>query len=60
MSTEARILADIESIKTNDLDTQDLYREVCTILFFRYRRTPDAPTGSARRAARQGGANHLR
>lgn len=42
MSTEARILADIESIKANDLDTQDLYREVCTILFFRYGITPTA------------------
>ncbi len=42
MSTEARILADIESIRAKDLDTQDLYREVCTILFFRYGVTPTA------------------
>ena len=42
MGTEASILADIESIKANNLDTQDLYREVCTILFFRYGLTPTA------------------
>lgn len=42
MDAEASILADIESIKANDLDTQDLYREVCTILFFRYGITPTA------------------
>lgn len=42
MGTEASILADIESIKANDLDTQDLYREVCAILFFRYGITPTA------------------
>lgn len=42
MGTEASILADIESIKANDLDTQGLYREVCAILFFRYGITPTA------------------
>ncbi|UCV05696.1 DNA-binding protein [Dechloromonas denitrificans] len=42
MSTEARIIAEIEALKVNDLDTQDLYREVCTILFFRYGITPTA------------------
>lgn len=42
MSTEAKITADIEALKVNDLDTQDLYREVCTILFFRYGITPTA------------------
>lgn len=42
MGSEASILADIESIKANDLDTQDLYREVCAILFFRYGITPTA------------------
>lgn len=42
MSTEASILADIEALKVTALDTQDLYREVCTILFFRYGITPTA------------------
>lgn len=42
MSTEAKIIAEIEAIKAHDLDTQDLYREVCTILFFRYGITPTA------------------
>ena len=42
MSTEARIIADIESIKASNLDTQSLYREVCVILFFRYGITPTA------------------
>lgn len=42
MSTEAQIIAEIEALKVNDLDTQDLYREVCTILFFRYGITPTA------------------
>ena len=37
MITEAKIIAEIEALKANDLDTQDLYREVCTILFFRSR-----------------------
>lgn len=42
MSTEANIIAEIEALKAHDLDTQDLYREVCTILFFRYGITPTA------------------
>lgn len=42
MSTEAKIIAEIEALKAHDLDTQDLYREVCTILFFRYGITPSA------------------
>jgi len=42
MSTEAKIIAEIEALKANDVDTQDLYREVCTILFFRYGITPTA------------------
>ena len=42
MSTEAHIIADIEAIKASDLDTQNLYREVCAILFFRYGITPTA------------------
>lgn len=42
MPTEAQIQADIEAIRTRDLETQDLYREVCAILFFRYGITPTA------------------
>lgn len=42
MSIEAKINAEIEALKAYDLDTQDLYREVCTILFFRYGITPTA------------------
>ena len=42
MSTEAKIKAEIEALKVHDLDTQDLYREVCAILFFRYGITPTA------------------
>lgn len=42
MSTEAKIIAEIEALRVHDLDTQDLYREVCTILFFRYGITPTA------------------
>jgi len=42
MGTEAKIIAEIEALKGHDLDTQDLYREVCTILFFRYGITPTA------------------
>jgi len=42
MSTEPRIIAEIEALKGDDLDTQELYREVCTVLFFRYGITPTA------------------
>lgn len=42
MSTEAKIIAEIEALKAHDIDTQGLYREVCTILFFRYGITPTA------------------
>jgi len=42
MTTEAQIHADIEAIREKIPETQDLYREVCTILFFRYGITPTA------------------
>lgn len=42
MPTEAQIHADIETLRTRVSETQDLYREVCTILFFRYGITPTA------------------
>lgn len=42
MATEAQIHADIEALREKIPETQDLYREVCTILFFRYGITPTA------------------
>jgi len=42
MTTEAQIHADIEALREKIPETQDLYREVCTILFFRYGITPTA------------------
>lgn len=40
MTDEARLQADIEALRPKFPDTQDLYREVCMILFFRYGITP--------------------
>ena len=42
MPTEAQIHADIEVLRARISDTQELYREVCAILFFRYGITPTA------------------
>jgi len=42
MTDETRLQADIESLRPRFPDTQDLYREVCTVLFFRYGITPTA------------------
>lgn len=42
MTKESQITADIETLRKSVPDTQDLYREVCTILFFRYGVTPTA------------------
>ena len=42
MATEAQIHADIEALREKVPETQDLYREVCAILFFRYGITPTA------------------
>lgn len=42
MTDEARLQADIEALRPKFPDTQDLYREVCTVLFFRYGITPTA------------------
>lgn len=39
---EKRLLAEIEALRTQYSDTQDLYREVCVILFFRHGITPTA------------------
>lgn len=40
--TEKRLLAEIEALRAQHPDTQDLYREVCVILFFRHGITPTA------------------
>lgn len=42
MPNEAQIHADIEALRSRVSETPDLYREVCTILFFRYGITPTA------------------
>ena len=42
MVTEAQIHDDIEGLRARISDTQELYREVCAILFFRYGITPTA------------------
>ena len=42
MPTDAQIHADIEDLRARTSDTQELYREVCVILFFRYGITPTA------------------
>ena len=40
--TEARMQAEIEALRAQYPETQDLYREVCVLLFFRYGLTPTA------------------
>ena len=40
--SEKALLADIESLRDRFPQTQDLYREVCAIMFFRYGMTPTA------------------
>ena len=42
MPTDSKIHADIEDLRARTSDTQELYREVCAILFFRYSITPTA------------------
>ncbi|MFZ6675455.1 DNA-binding protein [Undibacterium sp. Xuan67W] len=39
---ENKLIAEIDQLRTQFPDTQDLYREVCTLLFFRYGITPTA------------------
>lgn len=41
-TTEKRLLAEIEALRTQYPETQDLYREVCVVLFFRHGITPTA------------------
>jgi chromosome segregation ATPase len=42
MPTEAQIQADVDALRAEIADTQALYREVCTVLFFRHGVTPTA------------------
>jgi len=42
MTDETRLQAEIEALRPRFPDTQDLYREVCTVLFFRHGITPTA------------------
>ncbi|MFH1872349.1 MAG: DNA-binding protein [Pseudomonadota bacterium] len=42
MNTEAQIQADIALLREQIADTQELYREVCVVLFFRHGITPTA------------------
>lgn len=39
---EARLQAEIEALRSQHTETQDLYREVCVLLFFRHGITPTA------------------
>ena len=39
---EGRMQAEIEALRAQHPETQDLYREVCVLLFFRYGMTPTA------------------
>jgi chromosome segregation ATPase len=41
-STEQMLLADIAALRERFTNTQELYREVCTLMFFRYGITPTA------------------
>lgn len=42
VATEKQLIADIERLREQFTQTQDLYREVCVLLFFRYGMTPTA------------------
>jgi len=41
-TAESQLLADIEALRPRFPNTQDMYREVCTLMFFRYGMTPTA------------------
>ena len=41
-ATEKQLITDIERLREEFTQTQDLYREVCALLFFRYGLTPTA------------------
>jgi len=42
LANEKQLLADIDHLREQFPQTQDLYREVCILLFFRYGMTPTA------------------
>jgi chromosome segregation ATPase len=42
LTAETQLLQDIEALRARYPNTQDLYREVCTVMFFRYGVTPTA------------------
>jgi chromosome segregation ATPase len=42
ITAEKQLLADIDQLRNQFPNTQELYREVCTVLFFRYGITPTA------------------
>ncbi|MBV6273606.1 DNA-binding protein [Alcaligenaceae bacterium CGII-47] len=42
MATEAALSRDVEALRERFTQTQELYREVCALLFFRYGITPSA------------------
>lgn len=42
LNTEQQLIADVEQLRTKYSNTQDLYREVCAVMFFRYGMTPTA------------------
>lgn len=42
MPFETQLRADVDALRQQGFETQDLYREVCAILFFRYGITPTA------------------
>ena len=42
---DRRLQAEIETLRSKFADTQELYREVCVLLFFRHGITPTARIG---------------
>lgn len=42
---EQQLQIEIEKLRSEFTETQDLYREVCVLLFFRYGITPTANKG---------------
>ena len=42
LTAETQLLNDVEALRAQHPNTQDLYREVCTVMFFRYGMTPTA------------------
>lgn len=42
LTAEAQLLSDVEVLRTRYSNTQELYREVCAVMFFRYGMTPTA------------------